>query len=73
MNSNSATNELEHRFFKNHQSKWEQTIFSDFLKNESEWMKRAKVELLEPTLVMDLDENLDANGFIQSNIMSNML
>jgi len=25
-------------------SKWEQTVFSDFLKNESEWMKRAKVD-----------------------------
>jgi len=25
-------------------SKWEQTIFSDFLKNESDWMKRAKVD-----------------------------
>ena len=44
MTSYSTTNELEHRFFKNHQSKWEQTIFSDFLKNESEWMKRAKVD-----------------------------
>jgi len=40
--SDLATNEK--RFFKNHQSKREQTIFSDFLKNESDWMKRAKVD-----------------------------
>ena len=44
MTSHSATNELKHRFFENHQSKWEQTIFSDFLNIESEWMKRAKVD-----------------------------
>ena len=37
-------NELANRSLKNHKSKWEQTIFSDFLKNESEWMKRAKVD-----------------------------
>ena len=39
-----SINELERRDFKNHQSKWEQKIFSNFLKNESEWMKRAKVD-----------------------------
>ena len=42
--TSNVLNELEKRYFKNHKSKWEQTVFSDFLKNESEWMKRAKVD-----------------------------